>query len=109
MNRTEHHTTVSDLPFDVQIADMPAVNAYVGEWELTGDGPAAENFWLVTIDGNGHSVAGHLSPEQMLDEAIDKGWDPAYVAPYGRHVIGKLDGVQLHEWMQDQRKKHISW
>lgn len=91
------------------MSDIPLINAYVGEWALTGDGPTPENLWVVTIDGNGHPMPGDASPSQILDEAKEMGWDAAYVAPYGRHIIGKLDGVQLHEWIQDHRKKKISW
>lgn len=107
-NRTDHHTTISELGFTVQMKDLPAINAYSGEWSLTGEGPLPENFWIVTIDGNGKPITGHGSPEQLITRAQEMGWDVAYVAPYGRHVVGETDGRQLHEWLQDQRKKHIT-
>ncbi|MCL6454362.1 MAG: hypothetical protein K6T78_12185 [Alicyclobacillus sp.] len=109
MSQTEAHTRVSDLPFAVDITDLPIVNAYVGEWSLTGEGPAPENWWIVTTDGEGHPMTGHDAPQQLLDRAKERGWNPAYAAPYGRHVVGKLDGVALHDWIRDHRKKHISW
>ncbi|QSO47893.1 hypothetical protein [Alicyclobacillus mengziensis] len=107
-NLTERHTTISDLPFTVADKDLPSINAYQGQWELTGEGDIPQNYWVVTIDGNGHPMTGHGSPRQFIDRADEMGWDVAYVAPYGRRVIGKDDGIELHEWLQDHRKKHIS-
>lgn len=107
-NRTEHHTTMSELGFTIEDRDIPSLNAYQGEWTLTGEGEIPENYWVVTIDGNGHPIKGSGSPQQLLDRAHEMGWDPAYAAPYGCHVIGKDDGIELHEWLQDHRKKHIS-
>ncbi len=107
-NRTEHHTTMSDLDFSVQSKDIPILNTYQRQWSLTGEGSVPENYWVVTIDGNGHPLTGHGTPQQFFDRANEMGWDCAYVAPYGRRVIGKDDGIELHEWIQDHRKKHIS-
>ncbi|QSO50644.1 hypothetical protein JZ785_17255 [Alicyclobacillus curvatus] len=107
-NVTERHITISDLPFAVDDKDLPSINAYQGQWGLTGEGEVPENYWVVTIDGNGHPMTGHGSPRQFIDRAYEMGWDVAYVAPYGRRVIGKDDGIELHEWLQDHRKKHIS-
>ncbi|CAM3966576.1 hypothetical protein [Alicyclobacillus pomorum] len=103
VNRTEHHTKVSELGFTVSDEDFPAVVQYAGEWTLTGEGPVPNNYWAVTIDGEGIPFSGHPSPRQILDEANGEGLNCAYVAPYGRYVEGKLDGVQLHDWIREHR------
>lgn len=108
-NREQHFDTISSLGFYFEPEDLPIVNAYNGRWVVAGDDTPAENLWLVTTDGKGHPVEGHPSPQEILDDATDRGWLPAYVAPYGRHVEGELDAVQLHDWIlrgRRDRKHH---
>lgn len=104
VNREEHHDTVSSLGFYFKQEDLPIINAYSGSWTLTNPEHVADNYWVVTTDGQGHNVTGHLSPDQILEWAEDKGWLPAYVAPYGQHVEGKLDAVLLHDWIKRGRE-----
>ncbi|QQE80137.1 hypothetical protein [Alicyclobacillus sp. SO9] len=105
MSTGEHHDTISDLGFTIPAEDLKYVNEYTGHWELSGSGSVPENYWLVTKDGQGHPVNGHLSPQQILDWGKDQGWECAYVAPYGRHVVGAEDEIQLHEWLQSRKRK----
>lgn len=104
MNRTEHHTTVSELGFTVNPADLAIVNAYTGVWTVTGAPQKPDNYWVITTDGTGHAVTGQGSPQQILDRGRANGWDCAYAAPYGRHVEGTDDGVALHDWIREGRK-----
>jgi hypothetical protein len=106
MNRTEHHTGMSELGFTISAEDLKAVNQYAGNWVMTGEGKLPNNYWVVSANGQGHPVAGQMSPEEMLQIAKDKGWDPVYVAPYGRHVEGELDRVKLHDWIRQHRNVH---
>lgn len=106
MNSEEHHDTISGLGFTIPSEDLPYLNEYPGQWEITGAGPKPENFWLITKDGKGHPVEGHMSPQQILDWGHRQGWEVAYVAPYGRHVIGAEDEVQLHEWISSRKRAH---
>lgn len=103
--REEHHETVSSLGFYFKPEDLPIINAYSGSWTLTNPTHTANNYWVVTTDGKGHNVGGHMSPDQILEWAEDKGWLPAYVAPYGQHVEGELDAVSLHDWIESGRKE----
>ncbi|WDL98329.1 hypothetical protein [Alicyclobacillus sp. ALC3] len=106
MNRHEDHTTVSGLGFTVSAQDLKYVNEYPGQWELTGQPEKIpENYWLITHDGQGHNVRGHLSPQQILDWGRDQGWQCAYVAPYGHHVMGAEDEVQLHDWLRERQRR----
>lgn len=106
-NRDEHHETISSLGFYFKQEDLPLINAYQGHWVLTepGNHHTASNYWVVTTDGEGHNVQGHMSPEEILDWADNRGWLPAYVAPYGQYVEGELDAIQLHEWLQRGRRE----
>lgn len=106
MSTEEHHTTLSELGFTIQMADLPYLNEYQGDWIVDGPDELPNNYWLVTFDGIGHPVSGHLSPQQILDWGVERGWQVAYVAPYGRYVEGKDDGVHLHDWLRDRRNKH---
>lgn len=106
MGRTEHHTTVSELGFSVSNEDLAIVNEYPGRWGITGSAPLPDNYWVVTMDGEGHPVTGHRSPQQILDWAErERGWQCAYVAPYGRFVQGEDDGIELHDWLKEGRHK----
>lgn len=104
----EHHETLSSLGFYFKPDDLPIINAYAGHWQVTETQHQPENYWIVTTDGKGHPVKGHLSPQEMLDWAENQGWVPAYVAPYGRYVEGELDAVELHDWIARGRhdRKH---
>ncbi|MDQ0189205.1 hypothetical protein JI721_11710 [Alicyclobacillus cycloheptanicus] len=101
-----HQTTLSELGFTVDVDDLPYLNEYPGEWRITGEGEMPRNFWLVTTDGVGHPVHGDLSPQQILDWGREQGWQCAYVAPYGRHVVGARDEIQLHDWLHDRKERH---
>lgn len=102
-NQEQHFDTFSSLGFYFDLDDLPIVNAYQGHWVVAGDDTPAQNLWLVTTDGKGHPVTGHPSPQEIIDEARHKGWLPAYVAPYGRHVEGQSDAIQLHDWIAEGR------
>lgn len=106
MSTQEHHTTISGLGFTVKSDYLPFINEYPGDWTYTGPEPAPDNYWLVTFDGKGHPIPGRLSPQQMLDWGEARGWYCAYVAPYGRHIIGAEDEVQLHDWLLQRKQKH---
>lgn len=106
LNRTERHTTISELGFTVLDKDLPIINAYQGVWSLTsGEGELPQNYWVVGIDGRGYPYTGHSSPQQLLDLANQDGLNGAYAAPYGHYVEGQDDGIQLHEWIREHRKK----
>ena len=105
MSTQEHHSTWSELGFTVREGDREYINEYAGDWVFTGETPVPDNFWLVTMDGEGHPVNGHMSPQQILDWGQERGWHCAYVAPYGRHVIGEKDEIQLHDWLRDRQDK----
>lgn len=108
MSQQEHHNTVSELGFTVFPQDLRFVNEYSGDWALTGsEDKVPENYWLVTHDGRGHNVRGHLSPQQILDWGREQGWECAYVAPYGCHVIGAKDEIALHDWLRE-RQRHTA-
>ncbi len=108
MGRQEYHNTISGLGFTVFPEDLQYVNEYAGDWELTGPKDnIPENYWLVTSDGEGHNVRGHMSPQQILDWGREQGWLCAYVAPYGRHVVGAEDDIQLHDWLRDRRRHAV--
>lgn len=105
MNRTEHHTTLSELGFFFDQEDLPIINSYEGTWTVTDrEQDMPNNFWVVTTDGKGRNVIGHPSPQQIIDDAKAKGWPVAYVAPYGHYVEGTEDGIQLHDWIVRGRK-----
>ncbi len=108
MGRTEHHTTVSELGFAVTNEDLRIVNQYPGRWAITGSSPLPNNYWAVTTDGRGHPVLGRMSPDEILSAANNRGWQCAYVAPYGRYVQGENDGVELHNWIVEGRNKSKS-
>ncbi|MCL6445173.1 MAG: hypothetical protein K6T83_17250 [Alicyclobacillus sp.] len=105
VNRSERHEAISDLGFTVKPEDWQAVIDYPGRWVLTGPETLPSNFWAVTMDGRGHPVTGRKSPQEVLDWAINQGWECAYVAPYGRHVVGELDDIQLHDWLRDYPRR----
>lgn len=111
MNRSEHHQTLSELGFYFKDRDLSIVNDYAGEWIVNEtEGSMPNNFWAVSTNGKGHPVAGQMSPSQMLDYAEERGWQVAYVAPFGHYVEGKLDGIHLHDWILEGRhkaKKHV--
>jgi hypothetical protein len=107
LSTEEHHDTLSSLDFTIPQEDLQYLNEYQGHWEITGQGPKPENFWLVTKDGRGHPVKGHLSPQQILDWGRNQGWEVSYVAPYGRHVLGAQDEVPLHEWITSRKRAHL--
>jgi hypothetical protein len=105
LNRTEHHTTLSELGFFFDTEDLPIINAYTGTWHVQDeDQNLPENYWVITTDGKGHNVRGHMSPKQILDYAWNQGWQVAYVAPYGHYVEGIEDGVKLHDWIVEGRR-----
>lgn len=106
MSTEEHHDTLSGLGFTIPEEDLSYLNEYPGQWEVTGEGPEPGNFWLVTKDGRGHPVSGHLSPQQILDWGREQGWEVSYVAPYGRYVIGAEDEVRLNEWITSRKRSH---
>ena len=106
MSTEQQNTTLSELGFTINREDLPFLNEYSGQWTFSGPEAVPENHWLVTFDGQGHPVNGHLSPQQILDWGKEQGWECAYVAPYGRHVIGEKDEVQLHDWLRERRNKH---
>lgn len=104
----EHHNTISGLGFTVGPQDLQFVNEYQGHWELSGSPTEMpENYWLITTDGTGHNVRGHMSPQQILDWGQQQGWLCSYVAPYGCHVVGAKDEVQLHDWIRDRRRDQL--
>lgn len=105
-HRQEHHDTLSSLGFYFKPEDLPIINAYAGHWTITQPEHPSSNYWVVTTDGRGHNVRGHMSPQQILDWAEEQGWVPAYVAPYGHYVEGELDAVALHEWIRKGRFEH---
>lgn len=106
MSTEQHQTTLSELGFTVRPEDLPYLNEYAGKWSVSGADPLPNNQWLVTMDGVGHPVTGHLSPQQILDWGADQGWQCAYVAPYGRHIVGANDDIQLHDWLAQRREQH---
>ncbi|MCY0887785.1 MAG: hypothetical protein OWQ59_04935 [Alicyclobacillaceae bacterium] len=106
MSTEEHHTTLSELGFHFRDEDLSIINAYVGEWSVTNPEHPANNYWVVDTDGKGHPVSGHGSPAQVLDEGQRRGWQVAYVAPYGHYVEGKEDAIPLHQWILEGRRKN---
>lgn len=105
LSTEEHHTTLSDLGFHFRAEDLPIINSYTGDWSVVPEGHPANNYWAVDITGKGHPIPGHGSPQQVLEEAVERGWPIAYVAPYGHYVEGKDDGIQLHDWILEGRQK----
>jgi len=104
-NRTDHHETLSDLGFFFDNSDLPIINNYPGAWAVTNPAHIADNYWVITTDGRGHNVLGNKSPQQILDWGKFQGWDCAYVAPYGQHIEGQMDGIHLHDWIVEGRRK----